>query len=113
MKRIFAVSAALLTLTLSLAYATPAFADLKSVVTAICDAYTNTIVKADGPSPSGPSTGTAFVGQDCGGFMVSMDKAGWHVIHDMRTGGAWYVSVAVTGPCPPGDACYELIFLRD
>jgi hypothetical protein len=109
MKRILAGVGALLTLTLSLGYGTPAFADLKAVQTAICDAYTNTIVKADGPVATCPGTSC---GAPCTDFMVFMDQAGWHVIHDMRTGGAWWQGSS-TGACPAGDACYVLIFLKN
>jgi len=112
MKRTLAAFAAALTLALSLAYGTPAFADLKAVVNAICDADTNTIVATFGPTAFGfPGTG-AGVGSDCGGFMLSMDQAGWHVIHDLRTGGAWWQGSAGTA-CPQGDACYTLIFLKN
>ena len=107
MKRMLAAFAAVLTLALSLAYGTPAFADLKAVQTAICDAYTNTIVKADGPVVT--CTGCGFL---CTEFMVGMDQAGWHVIHDMRTGGAWWQGSSGAA-CPAGDACYELIFLKN
>jgi len=104
----------LLTATFSLVYAIPAFADLKAVVDAICNADTNTIVATFGPSAFGfPGSGFG-TGGDCGGFMVFMDSINWHVIHDMRTGGAWYVSTSVTlGLCPVGHACFELIFLKD
>ena len=112
MKRMLAAFAAVLTLALSLAYGTPAFADLKAVVNAVCDAYTNTIVATFGPTAFG-FAGTGFgVGGDCGGFMIFMDQNNWHVIHDMRTGGAWWQGSSGT-VCPAGDACYELIFLKD
>ena len=110
------VFATLLAGAFSLAYAVPAFADLKAVVDAICDANTNTIVAVFAtPNPSfGVSSGFG-VGADCGLFMLFMDSNKWHVIHDMRTGGAWFVSVTPTPPaqCPLGHSCFELIFLKD
>ena len=109
------VFATLLAGAFSLAYAVPAFADLKAVVDAICDANTNTIVATFGPVAFGfPGSGFG-VGGDCGGFMLFMDENKWHDIHDMRTGGAWFVSVTPTPPaqCPLGHACFELIFLKD
>ena len=114
MKRILAlvVFGALLTFTLSLVNPPQASADLKAVIDAVCSADSNTIVKATPANPPGFSVGCAFVGQDCGSFMICLDKAGWHVIHDMRTGGAWYQSTPV-GVCGGGNACFELIFLHD
>ena len=113
-KRILAllVLGALTTFTLSLVNPPQASADLKSVLTAICRADDNTIVRAFGPNPSGPSTGCASLGQDCGGFMVCMDDAKWHVIHDTRYGGAWYQNTSA-GVCGAGAACFELIFQKD
>ena len=112
MKRMLAAFAAALTLALSLAYGTPAFADLKAVVNATCDADTNTIVATFGPTGFG-FAGTGFgVGGDCGGFMIFMDQNNWHVIHDMRTGGAWWQGSS-GAVCPAGHACYELIFLKN
>ena len=110
----------LLTFTLSLAYAPPASADLKAVVDAICDAYSNTIVATFG-SPTPPTFGfpaNGFgVGADCGAFMIFMDQNKWHVIHDMRTGGAWFDSsttaLSVCRNATTGRACFELIFLHD
>src|SRR5438876_9336864 len=81
----------------SLAYAVPAFADLKAVVTIICNAYTDTVVLV---SMSSNSKKTFPVASDtfCTNFMVSVDSLGWHVIHDMRPGCVWvdwkYVPVA-------------------
>ena len=113
MKRILAlvVFGALLTFTLSLAYAPQASADLKAVLTAVCRVDDNTILKAT-PSVPGFSTGCAALGQDCGTFMVCMDQAKWHVIHDTRYGGAWYQNTTF-GVCGAGNACFEFIFQKD
>jgi len=105
------VFATLLAGAFSLAYAIPAFADLKAVVTIICNAYTDTVVLV---SMSSNSKKTFPVASDtfCTNFMVSMDALGWHVIHDMRTGGAWFDTRTVPDACT-GSGCYELIFLHD
>jgi len=103
----------LLTISFSLVHASPAFADLKAAVNAICDAYTNGIVATFGPAISGFGGTGSGVGMDCGDFMVFMDQNKWHVIHDMRTGGAWFDIFGTGGPCPSGHACFELIFLKD
>src|SRR5207247_9801264 len=79
----------LLTISFSLVHASPAFADLKAAVNAICDAYTNGIVATFGPAISGFGGTGSGVGMDCGDFMVFMDENKWHVMHDMLTGGAW------------------------
>ena len=72
------VFATLLAGAFSLAYAVPAFADLKAVVTIICNAYTDTVVLV---SMSSNSKKTFPVASDtfCTNFMVSMDALGWHV----------------------------------
>ena|SRR2546422_11711895 len=115
MKRVLSllVFGALLTFALSLVYAPEASADLKRAETAICDAYTNTIVADSFSSFSTPSGGVSLVNSFCNEAMVTMDRAGWHVIHDMRTGGAWFDFNGVAGVCPVSHACYELIFLKD
>ncbi|OLC12340.1 MAG: hypothetical protein AUH29_16295 [Candidatus Rokubacteria bacterium 13_1_40CM_69_27] len=117
MKRMLALVGfgALLTFTLSLVNVPEASADLKRAETAICDAYTNTIVADSFSSFGTPSEGVSLAGSFCNEAMVTMDRAGWHVIHDMRTGGAWFDLSPLLGRSSvcDGDACYELIFLKD
>ncbi len=96
----------LLTFTLSLVHVPQASADLKSVFTAVCDAYTDAISNPNGPTPSGPSFCSSPPEDNCRSLMVCMNKAGWHVIHDTRYGGAWF------DPSAPG-AFYKLIFQKD
>ncbi len=94
-----------------------AFADLKSVFTAVCDAHDDTIVSTAGPTPAFTKDGkpVAFCSappeSNCRSLMVCMDQAGWHVIHDTRYGGAWAES-DVLG-FPTAEAFYKLIFQKD
>jgi len=97
--------------------APPAFADLKSVFTAVCDAHTDNIASTAGPTPASTKDGkpVAFCfpppESNCRSLMVCMDQAGWHVIHDTRYGGAWAESV-IQG-FPAAEAFYKLIFQKD
>lgn len=94
-----------------------AFADLKSVFTAVCDAHDDTIVSTAGPTPAFTKDGkpVAFCfappESNCRSLMVCMDQADWHVIHDTRYGGAWAES-DVLG-FPTAEAFYKLIFQKD
>src|SRR5207247_9811890 len=92
----------LLTISFSLVHASPAFADLKAAVNAICDAYTNGIVATFGPAVSGFGGNGSVVGMDCGDFMVFMDQNKWHVIHDMRTVGGVFDLFGCSGPSAAG-----------
>ena len=93
---------------------TPAFADLKSVFTAVCVADDDTIVETAGPTTKDGKP-VAFCSSppefNCRSLMVCMDQAGWHVIHDTRYGGAWAES-DVLG-FPTAEAFYKLIFQKD
>jgi hypothetical protein len=94
-----------------------AFADLKSVFTAVCDAHDDTIVSTAGPTPAFAKDGKPIAfcfappESNCRSLMVCMDQAGWHVIHDTRYGGAWAES-PVLG-FPTAEAFYKLIFQKD
>jgi hypothetical protein len=94
-----------------------AFADLKSVATAVCDAHTDAIVSTAGPTPAFGNDGkpiavcSAPAEPNCRSLMVCMDQAGWHVIHDTRQGGAW-AEAPVLG-FPAAEAFYKLIFQKD
>ena len=94
-----------------------AFADLKSVFTAVCDAHDDTVVSTAGPTPAFAPDGkpVAFCfappTPDCRSLMVCMDNAGWHVIHDTRFAGAW-AEAPVLG-FPAAQAFYKLIFQKD
>src|SRR2546426_7226456 len=101
------------TISSSGAHVSPAFAAFRAGVNAICDASTKGMVGMSGPAVSGFGGTGSGVGMDCGDFMVFMDQNKWHVIHDMRTGGAWFDIFGTGGPCPSGHACFELIFLKD
>src|SRR5438876_9724339 len=94
----------LLTISFSLVHASPAFADLKAAVNAICDAYTNGIVATFGPAVSGFGGTGCGVGVDCGDFMVFMVQIKWLVIRDMRIGGAWFDMCGTGGPFSSVDA---------
>jgi len=91
----------------------PAFADLKSVFTAVCKADDDTIRAFAGPTtqPDKPAPAVCSsvpLPSDCRGLMLCMDRNGWHVIHDTRYGGAWFEPTT-----PPGEARYKLIFQKD
>jgi len=97
--------------------ASPAFADLKSVFTAVCVADDDSLATTAGPTPAFAKDGkpVAFCSSppesNCRSLMVCMDQAGWHVIHDTRYGGAWAES-DVLG-FPTAEAFYKLIFQKD
>ena len=96
-----------------------AFADLKSVFTAVCDAHDDHIPDGgtQGPTPAFAKDGKpiAFCSSppesNCRSLMVCMDQAGWHVIHDARYGGAWAESDVIG--FPTAEAFYKLIFQKD
>lgn len=117
-RKIFAraVLGALFTYTLSLSIAPQAFADLKSVATAVCDAHDDHIVSTAGPSPSTAPDGKPIpvcssAPSNCRELMVCMDRAGWHVIHDTRYPGAWAEGPALGFPMT--EAFYKLLFQKD
>ena len=92
--------------------ASPAFADLKSVFTAVCIADDDTLITTSGPTtqPGKPTPEVcSFVPPECRTLMLCMDKAGWHVIHDTRYAGAWFDLRVGT----PGLPLYKLIFQKD
>jgi len=94
-----------------------AFADLKSVFTAVCDAHDDHIPDGgtQGPTPAFAKDGkpVAFCSSppesNCRSLMVCMDQAGWHVIHDTRYAGAWFDPRVGT----LGTPLYKLIFQKD
>ena len=94
-----------------------AFADLKSVFTAVCDAHDDTIASTAGPTPAFANDGKPIAfcfappEPNCRSLMVCMDRAGWHVIQDTRQGGAW-AEAPVLG-FPAAEAFYKLIFQKD
>ena len=92
--------------------APPAFADLKSVFTAVCKADDDALITFAGPTtqPGKPTPAVcSFVPPECRTLMLCMDKAGWHVIHDTRYAGAWFDLRVST----PGTPLYKLIFQKD
>ena len=92
--------------------ASPAFADLKSVFTAVCVADDDFLVAIAGPTtqPGKPTPEVCSpVPPECRTLMLCMDKAGWHVIHDTRYGGAWFDPRVGT----LGTPLYKLIFQKD
>jgi len=92
--------------------APPAFADLKSVFTAVCKADDDALITFAGPTtqPGKPTPEVcSSAPSECRTLMLCMDKAGWHVIHDTRYGGAWFDPRVGT----PGTALYKLIFQKD
>ena len=95
--------------------APPAFADLKSVFTAVCTANDDTLRKHSGPVPSFSPVCTGITDDvtDCKALMVCMDAAKWHVIHDTRYGGAWFEFFGSVLATPAGEARYKLIFQKD
>ncbi len=89
-----------------------AFADLKSVFTAVCSADDDALLESAGPTtqPGKPTPAVcSFTPPDCRTLMLCMDKADWHVIHDTRYGGAWFDLRVGT----PGTPLYKLIFQKD
>ena len=89
-----------------------AFADLKSVLTAACRADDDALITFSGPTtqPGQPTPAVcSSVPPDCRTLMLCMDRAGWHVIHDTRYGGAWFDLRVGT----PGTPFYKLIFQKD
>ena len=95
--------------------ASPAFADLKSVFTAVCVADDDSLATTAGPTPAFAKDGkpVAFCSSppesNCRSLMVCMDQAGWHVIHDTRYAGAWFDPRVGT----LGTPLYKLIFQKD
>ena len=93
-----------------------AFADLKSVFTAVCRANDDALITFAGPTtqPGKPTpVACSFVPPECRTLMLCMDEAGWHVIHDTRYGGAWFEITGSILTTPPGEARYKLIFEKD
>jgi hypothetical protein len=100
-------------------HAPMAFADLKSVLTVVCDAHDDTLVSAAGPTPSAGPDGKPFAfcaappQNNCRSVMVCMDQAGWHVMQDARYPGAWSEGPGLGGEFPAAEAFYKIIFQKD